>query len=128
MNPPSNTPNVLIPNKRFSQLIAKSWLDGKKLSIDKNFLVQEGIFLEEEIKFFEVEVGDLSFPGEVGLLDIRQMKIYISSSLERPSQATDELLQQWVNEDTNSPPWILKDENNEVIIQPLLRRLLVFGE
>lgn len=129
----SDTYNILTPNKRLEQLIAKSWLDGKRLSINQEFLVQNNILSPEEGQIFKdivvVEKSNLGL--EIGFIDTVNMTIRIPYPEQAP--LSEDVLKKWVNSDPLSPPWSLlrlignirEQENNlpkprglEVVSQP----------
>ncbi|MBD2129190.1 hypothetical protein NDI39_03630 [Microcoleus sp. ZQ-A2] len=111
MSQSSDTYNVLSPTKKLSQLIAQSWLDGQKLTIDKNFLVENDIVSVEEADYYKYEIMGKKEPPYVIHIDTvhvdqeQKGTIQITYSPERPGEVTEEELNEWVNSDTNSSPW-----------------------
>jgi hypothetical protein len=101
----SYTYNLLGPTKKLSQLIAKSWLDGEELTIDKKFLVDNDILSEKEAELFKVEIKE----SGSGNIDAVKFKISFACATKRP-QVTDQELQEWINSPENSPPWVPKNE------------------
>jgi hypothetical protein len=105
------TYNVLSPNKKLSQLIAQSWLEGQKLHIDKKFLIENDIVSVEEADYYKYEIERKKNPPYKIRIDTvpvdtaKKGMFEISYSPERPSEVTDEELNEWVNSDTNSSPW-----------------------
>lgn len=114
----SETYNILSPNKKLSQLIAQSWLDGERLDINKKFLIKNDILSKEEAEYYEVVVRE-NPPGPPyrGVIDAVEGRIVIPYP-DRPAEVTDEDLEQWVNSDTNSPPWI-PPENLQILLPVL---------
>ncbi len=113
--------NILRPNKKISQLIAQSWLDGCDLTFNKDFLVQEGIISSEEEPYFnEPDVdrnpnqnpdpGNPDGPKYIGNITFTaegRLQMYIPYPA-RPDDnlVSNEDLKDWVNSDTNSTPWL----------------------
>jgi hypothetical protein len=116
----SHTYSILVPTKKLSQLIAKSWLDKQPITINKEFLVQNNIFSEKEIELFEIEESE---NPQGGYIDAVNFKIHIPYP-ERPSQVTDEELQQWLNSPENSPPWV---PENETLKEKLIPWQTIYG-
>jgi hypothetical protein len=105
--------NILSPSKKFSQLIAQSWLDGERYSFDKKFLVEKGIFSEQEAQsIHQIEVREVppehNLVGTITLLEDGQLELYIPypqlpTDVENPP--TPEQLTSWINSDVNSEPY-----------------------
>jgi hypothetical protein len=110
--------NLLSPNKKLSQLIAQSWLNGERFSFDKQFLIDYGIFSEEEAQFIE-DIQVIEEPPEpqyIGTITMNRegcLQIYIPYP-QRPTgvenEPTDEQLTRWINSDVNSEPFVPWDE------------------
>lgn len=101
MSQESYTYNILRPTKKLSQLIAKSWLDGEELTIDKQFLVENDILSKQEAELFQVEIQE-SGPGYINNATLEICFVY---SKERPP-VTDQELQEWIDSPENSAPWV----------------------
>ena len=111
--------NFIGPNKKLSQLIAQSWLDGERLEINKDWLIEQGLISEEEASYFKVMVDsnprekpspDHKYIGDITVDEEgeeRKLLKYIPYP-ERPNaeELTDEVLEEWVNSDPNSAPWL----------------------
>jgi hypothetical protein len=110
--------NLLDPNKKLSQLLAQSWLDGQDLNINKDWLVEKGIISPDEAGNYEVEVdsnpepkpdpGKPDGPKYIGLITLTEegkLHMYIPYP-KRPDEGkvSNEDLEQWVNDsDPNHP-------------------------
>ncbi|HEY9742631.1 MAG TPA: hypothetical protein V6C90_19275 [Coleofasciculaceae cyanobacterium] len=110
--------NLVSPSKKISQLIAQSWLNGERLSFDKNFMVENGLFSEDEAQYIDdIQVVEESpeprFVGTITLNQEGRLQIYIPYP-QRPTDVndapTDEQLTRWVNSDVNSEPFVPWDE------------------
>ena len=106
--------NFVSPNKKFSQLIAQSWLDGQRITIDKNFLIENGLFSEEEAQYIEeIQVDDNpSEPPYIGTVTMSKtghLQLYVPYPL-RPTgvedEPTDEQLTRWVSSPLDSEPYL----------------------
>jgi hypothetical protein len=115
MSQPSKPLSILHPTKKLSQLIAKSWLDGTRLSLgDSKFLIENDILSDEEAKFFKIEVDDSPAPPYRGYTNIVTAKFYIPYP-KRPEGVEDKDLEDWVNSPTDSPPW-RPDPKTKIIV------------
>lgn len=101
MSQSSDTYNVLSPTKKLSQLIAQSWLNGEKLTIDKTILVDNNILSEKEAELFNIQIQE-SGSGYINAATFEMCFVY---SQERPS-VTDQELQEWIDSPENSAPWV----------------------
>ena len=110
--------NLVSPSKKISQIIAQSWLNGERLSFDKNFMVENGLFSEDEAQYIDdIQVVEESpeprFVGTITLNQEGRLQIYIPYP-QRPTDVndapTDEQLTRWVNSDVNSEPFVPWDE------------------
>ncbi|WP_019503927.1 hypothetical protein [Pleurocapsa sp. PCC 7319] len=109
--------NILSPNKKLSQLIAKSWLDGNRIPLgDRNFLISNDILSAKEAAFFEIIV-DREPPGPPyeGYINAVTRKIAIPYP-QRPNEITNEALKSWIDSPSDSPPWIPDDEQLRFLI------------
>ena len=114
--------NFIGPNKKLSQLIAQSWLDGQRLDINKKWLLEQGFISQEEAPYYdemiEVERNPSEKPdpehpngpkyiGIITLTEEGKLHMYIPYP-ERPNVEglTDEVLKEWVNSTTDSAPWL----------------------
>ncbi|BCL39599.1 hypothetical protein [Nostoc sp. MS1] len=107
--------NTLIPNKRLSQLIAKSWLENREISIDKNFLVNNGLISEFEAQFkIDIHVERNQPPREYkGGITPQQFGYKINVPYPpKPSSENlpENILREWVENDFNSAPWTPTNE------------------
>ncbi|MEH1870567.1 hypothetical protein [Nostoc sp.] len=107
--------NTLIPNKRLSQLIAKSWLENKEINIDKEFLVNNGIISEFEAKFnidihVERDLPPRQYKGGI-TPQPDGYKINVPYP-QRPSSENlpENVLREWVENDSTSAPWTPTNE------------------
>jgi hypothetical protein len=105
--------NLLSPSKKLSQMIAQSWLDGERFSLDKDFMVENGIFSEDEATYIKkidvVEVTpEQNLVGTITMVAEGHLQIYIPYP-QRPTEVddapTDEQLTSWVNSKVNSEPY-----------------------
>lgn len=110
--------NLLSPSKKISQLLAQSWLDGERFSFDKDFLVEKGIFSEDEATYIEnidvIEVTpEQNLIGTITMVAEGHLQIYIPYP-QRPTDVddapTDEQLTRWVNSNVNSEPYTPWDD------------------
>jgi hypothetical protein len=106
--------NLLSPSKKLSQLIAQSWLDGERFSFDKDFLVEHGIFSEDEATYINnIDVREVppeqNLFGTITMVKEGHLVICIPYP-QRPTDVenppTDEQLTRWVNSDVNSDPYV----------------------
>ncbi|MBW4636408.1 MAG: hypothetical protein KME30_32390 [Iphinoe sp. HA4291-MV1] len=98
--------NILYPSKKLSQLIAKSWLDRQELSIDKQFLLDNGLISRIDAEYVQEIVmdknpeGPLPYVGEITISEEGEGKLRIRIPYpNRPPELTDEELERWVNDD-----------------------------
>ncbi|MEH2239220.1 hypothetical protein [Nostoc sp.] len=107
--------NTLIPNKRLSQLIAKSWLENREINIDKEFLVNNGIISEFEAKYqINIHV-ERDLPPREYKGGITPQKSGYKINVPYPKRPTSEnlpedVLREWVENDSNSAPWTPTNE------------------
>lgn len=107
--------NTLIPNKKLSQLIAKSWLENKEINIDKDFLVNNGIISEFEAQFkIDIHVERDKPPREYKGGITPQQYGYKINVPYPPKPSSDNLpedvLREWVENDSHSAPWTPSNE------------------
>lgn len=118
--------NVISPNKKLSQLIAQSWLDGQKLHIDKEWLIKQGLISQKEAPYYDdkrIEVDESPNPepdpdhpsgpkyiGRITFTEEGKIRMYIPYP-ERPpvENLTDEDLKEWVESPEDSKPWLPKN-------------------
>ncbi len=106
MNQPAYEPyNILVPAKQFSQLVAKSWLENERLTINNKFLVANDILSAEEAKYFTIEVDEEPEPPCSCTVDAVAGLIKIKYA-QRPKEVTDEALNDWINSPSDAPPWV----------------------
>jgi hypothetical protein len=106
--------NLVSPNKKLSQLIAQSWLDGQRLTIDKKFLVDSGLFSAEEAQYIEEIQVDENPPGPpyIGTVTMDKtgsLQIYVpypARPTEVENEPTDEQLTRWVSSPLDSEPYL----------------------
>lgn len=110
MNQSPDPYNILSPNKKLSQLVAKSWLDGNRISLsDRNFLINNDILSAKEAAFFEIVVHEDSKESELGYINAVTREIFMPYP-QRPEKITDEALENWIDSSSDSPPWIPEDK------------------
>jgi hypothetical protein len=101
--------NLLGPNKKLSQLIAQSWLDGQEVSFDKQFLIDNHLLSENEAEYVEINVDTTPsgppYIGKIeGMLGGGGYLMYIPYP-NRPSEVTNEELNHWVSSPVDSAPY-----------------------
>ncbi|MEH1819134.1 MAG: hypothetical protein V7L31_08665 [Nostoc sp.] len=106
MNLP-NSYNILIPQKRLSQLIAQSWLDEKQIPLaNKSFLVEQKILSEDEAAVFRI------FIVETNQVEIDEIdkKILMPDYRPDPEVLKDpdiiKWLHNWIESSPKNSPWI----------------------
>ncbi|WP_019503926.1 hypothetical protein [Pleurocapsa sp. PCC 7319] len=115
--------NFVNSNKKLSQLIAKSWLDGQRLEINKKWLLEQGFISQEEAPYYDDEMilveqtpsenpdpKHPNGPKYIGIMTLKEegkLHKYIPYP-ERPDAdlVSDEVLEEWVNSDPDSAPWL----------------------
>ena len=117
--------NVISPNKKLSQLIAQSWLDGQRLNINKDWLIEQGFISQKEAPYYDDEKikvepnpepnPEPNQPLYIGLITFTEegeLGMYIPYP-DRPDEClpdekplTDEVLRKWVESPEDSKPWL----------------------
>ncbi|GAB4182480.1 MAG: hypothetical protein Fur006_18360 [Coleofasciculaceae cyanobacterium] len=104
------TYNLLSPTKKFSQLIAKSWVGGEPVPTEeqelKAFLVHHDIFSKKEAELFTIETQE----SGTGYINAPTFEIRFVYSQERPQEVTEPELQEWINSPENFPPWVPQNQ------------------
>lgn len=101
--------NLLSPNKKLSQLIAQSWLDGQQVSFDTQFLIDNHLLSENEAQYVEIHVDTTPcgppYIGKIeGIVGGDGYSMYIPYP-NRPAEVTNEELTQWVDSPVDSSPY-----------------------
>src|SRR5690349_18232134 len=93
--------NILIPQKRLSQLIAQSWLDGKRIPLeDKNFLIEQKILSKEEAEVFRIILVETN-QVEIDEVD---KKIVMPYYQPEPEVLEDADIRKWLDNWVKSNP------------------------
>ena len=113
--------NMLAPNKRFSQLIAQSWLKGTELNIDKQWLLDNNLISEAEAAFYdEINVDRNPKPnpspdkpdgtqyiGKIEITELGTLTMYVPYPQRPDLDKLPEIdLERWVNSTVNEQPWV----------------------
>lgn len=120
--------NMLRPNKKFSQLIAQSWIEGKRLKIDKEWLLENNLISKAEAPFYdsivvnenpepnpsEKDPNGIQYIGRIEVTEKGKLNMYVPypqypNDPHRPSgepAPTPDELKDWVD---NTTDWVPKN-------------------